>query len=182
MKKASSGTRPIGSATVGTIVGTGVSKAHEPVERLEVSEAVQLLESAAGVLKTGIAAAAHIGRTFTFVEDLREPGMDAVLSPQRYIERMNLDIGTFAQNAHVHRNTVSRAPAAGSVQKHLRENVKVIKAAFDASGGDLAKSIHWFRNEPLSPFGYRTAEELVADGRAQDVIRLIQSYDAGAAG
>jgi hypothetical protein len=119
---------------------------------------------------------------FSLVEDLSDPVMAPALSPQRYIDLMKLDITSFAQNAHVHRNTVTRAPAAASVQKHLRENLMVLRAAFDAAGGDIAKAKQWFRNEPLAPFNYRTAEDLVADGRAEDVIRLLESYNAGAAG
>jgi len=119
---------------------------------------------------------------FSLVDALREPGQDPLLSPTRYIDLLKLDINTFAINAHVHRNTVSRAPGAASVQTYLRQNLRVLTAALDASGNDVAKALQWFRNEPLAPFGYKTAEQLVVDGRADDVIRLIQSYAAGAAG
>lgn len=95
---------------------------------------------------------------------------------------LKLDIGTFARRAHVHRNTVSRAPGAASVQTYLRQNIRVLAASLDASGHDLGKALQWFRNEPLPPFGYKTAEQLVADGRADDVIRLIDSCSASAAG
>jgi len=40
----------------------------------------------------------------------------------------------------------------------------------------------WYRNEPLPVFGYKTAEQLVSDGRADDVIRYVVSLEAGAAG
>jgi hypothetical protein len=40
----------------------------------------------------------------------------------------------------------------------------------------------WYRNEPLPVFGYKTAEQLVSDGRAEDVIRYVVSLEAGAAG
>lgn len=118
----------------------------------------------------------------TFVDALAEPGQDPLLSPARYIDLLKLDILTFARNAHVHRNTVSRAPGAASVQTYLRQNLRVLTAALDASGNDMGKALQWFRNEPLAPFGYKTAEQLVADGRTDDVIRLIDSYAAGAAG
>ena len=105
-----------------------------------------------------------------------------MLSPTRYLTMVKIDIGEFARNAGVHRNTVSRAPNSASVQDFLRKNVRVISAAFDASGKDMAKALLWFRNEPLAPFAYKTAEQLVAEGRVDDVIRLIESYEAGAAG
>jgi hypothetical protein len=124
----------------------------------------------------------HAAFTRKLIDDLREPGSDPVLSPTRYLSLVKIDIGEFARNAGVHRNTVSRAPNSASVQDFLRKNVRVISAAFDASGNDMAKALLWFRNEPLAPFAYKTAEQLVAEGRVDDVIRLIESYEAGAAG
>ena len=130
---------------------------------------------------TGPNAARHKA-TFSFTEAIAEPGHAPLLSPARYIELLRTDINTFAINAHVHRNTVSRAPGAASVQDYLRKNLRVLSAAFDASGQDAAKALQWFGNEPLAPFGYKTAEQLVSDGRIDDVLRLIDSYATGAAG
>ncbi len=124
----------------------------------------------------------HATFTRKLIDDLKEPGNNPVLSPARYLTMVKIDIGEFARNAGVHRNTVSRAPNSASVQDFLRKNVRVIAAAFDASGKDMAKALLWFRNEPLAPFAYKTAEQLVAEGRVDDVIRLIESYEAGAAG
>jgi len=105
-----------------------------------------------------------------------------ILSPTKFIEIMNLDVNSFAQHAKVHRNTVNRAPAALSVQTHLRDNLRVLKAATDIAGGDIKRAIFWFQNEPLAPFAYQTAESLVAANRTDDVIRLLESYDAGFTG
>ena len=120
---------------------------------------------------------------FELVNQLREE-VDGkpILSPGKFIRLMNLDVNSFAQHARVHRNTVSRAPATLSVQTHLRDNVRVLKAAFDVSGQDLKRAIFWYQNEPLAPFDYKTAESLVAGGRADDVIRLLESYEAGFSG
>ena len=68
------------------------------------------------------------------------------------------------------------------MQDYLRKNLRVLSAAFDVSGQDAAKALQRFRNEPLAPFGYKTAEQLVSDSRGDDVLRLIDSYAAGAAG
>lgn len=106
---------------------------------------------------------------FSIADALKEPGQDPLISPARYIAMLKLDIGTFAQHAHVHRNTVTRAPGAASVQSYLRQNIRVLAAALNASGNDLGKALQWFRNEPLPPFAFKTAEQLVADGRATGV-------------
>ena len=44
------------------------------------------------------------------------------------------------------------------------------------------RAIFWYRNVPLPPFGYKTAEQLVSEGRTEDVLRYVESLEAGAAG
>lgn len=117
-----------------------------------------------------------------FLIYLRDPELNGIsISPVRFSEILNLDIQTLASQAHVHRNTISRAPTSEGVQHFLREAVRVIRAATDLSG-DVEKALYWYRNEPLPVFGYKTAEQLVSDGRTEDLIRYIQSLEAGFAG
>jgi hypothetical protein len=105
----------------------------------------------------------------------------AVISPKRFSEVLSMDLQTLAAQAHVHRNTINRAPASEGVQRFLREAVRAIRAAADRSG-DLDRALFWYRNEPLQPFGYKTAEHLVSEGRIEDLLRYIASLEAGAAG
>ena len=86
-----------------------------------------------------------------------------------------------SSQAHVHRNTLSRAPASESVQRFMREALRVLRAADDLTG-DVGRAIFWYRNEPLPSFNYKTAEQLVSEGRAEDVLRYVESLEAGAAG
>jgi hypothetical protein len=117
-----------------------------------------------------------------FLNSLRDQEVGAaVLSPKRFSDALSIDLQTLATQAHVHRNTLSRAPSSASVQLFLREAVRVIRAASDLSG-DVGQAIFWYRNEPLQPFGYKTAEQLVSDGRSDDLIRYLMSLEAGAAG
>ena len=124
-----------------------------------------------------------LGGTFRhFVEFLREADTSApVLSPKRFSQALHIDLQTLAEQAHVHRNTISRAPGSRGVQDFLREALRVIKAATDLNG-DLNKALFWYRNEPLSVFGYKTAERLVSEGRADDLLRYVASIEAGTAG
>lgn len=115
---------------------------------------------------------------FPLMEQLRE---DDHFSAVKFMDVMKLDVGTFAQRAKVHRNTVTKAPQSQSVQKPIREAMRVMAAMFDVTG-DLQQTIYWFRNEPLPEFGYKTAEEVVADGNVEGVLRLITIYQAGFAG
>ncbi|WP_423395526.1 hypothetical protein [Burkholderia sp. LMG 21824] len=68
-----------------------------------------------------------------------------------------------------------------SVQKYLREALRIIRAATDISG-DVPKALYWYRNEPLPIFDYTTAEQLVSEGRADDLLRYVVALDAGVAG
>lgn len=117
-----------------------------------------------------------------FIDFLRDQEAGAsTLSPKRFCDVLSIDVQTLATQAHVHRNTIGRAPASESVQRFLREALRVIRAAHDLSG-DIGRAIFWYRNEPLPPFGYKTAEQLVSEGRTEDVLRHIGSVEAGAAG
>ena len=110
-----------------------------------------------------------LGGTFQhFVEFLREADTTApVLSPKRFSQAMHIDLLTLAEQAHVHRNTISRAPGSRGVQDFLREALRIIKAATDLNG-DLNKALFCYRNEPRSQLCYKTAERLVSGeiGRA----------------
>ena len=105
-----------------------------------------------------------------------------MLSPDRYMSLLEMDVETLARNARVSVSAIRTTPGAAAIQGHLRDSLRVIKAAYDTSAGDLAKSLRWFRSEPLSAFGQRTAEQAVSAGQADDVIRLIDSLHGGAAG
>jgi len=124
-----------------------------------------------------------LGGTFQhFVDFLREPDTAApLLSPKRFSQALHIDLQMLAEQAHVHRNTITRAPGSRGVQDFLREALRVIKAATDLNG-DLNKALFWYRNEPLAVFGYKTAESLVSEGRTDDLLRYIASIEAGAAG
>ena len=131
---------------------------------------------------TAVSAPAHEGGFQRFTEFLRDPDSPApVLSPRRFSEALHIDLQTLAEQAHVHRNTISRAPGSRGVQDFLREAMRVIKAATDLVG-DLDRALFWYRNEPLSAFGYKSAERLVSEGRTDDVLRYLASLEAGAAG
>jgi hypothetical protein len=117
-----------------------------------------------------------------FIEDLQKAGLAPMLSPTRYISALGIDAKTLARNAGVPVSAITKAPDATNIQRYLRNNLRVIKAAYDVSGGDLAKSLHWFRTEPLPMFGRRTPEQMVYAGETEAVIRVIDSFYAGSAG
>ena len=105
-----------------------------------------------------------------------------MLSPKRFCQAMSIDLQTLAGQAHVNRNTITRAPGSRGVQEFLREALRVIKAAADLNGGELPKALFWYRTERLSAFGYKTtAERLVCEGPTDDVLRYVASLEGGGA-
>lgn len=103
------------------------------------------------------------------------------LSPIKFCEVLNVDPQTLADLAHVHRDTLTGGAASEDLQRFLRQALQVLRAAFDLSG-DINKAAFWYRNEPLSPFNYNTAERLVSENRTNDVLSYVASLEAGATG
>lgn len=103
------------------------------------------------------------------------------ISPKRFGQALNVDMQTLAASAHVHRNTISRAPSAESLQRYLRESVRIMRAAADVSGS-IENAIFWFKNYPLPTFDYKTPQDLVSEERTEALIRYIQSLKAGFTG
>lgn len=62
------------------------------------------------------------------------------------------------------------------------DRAAVLHAACAMAGGDVNAALHWLKHEPLAPFNGKTAETLVSEGRAEDVIKLIESFHTGPAG
>lgn len=52
--------------------------------------------------------------------------------------------------------------------------LRVIKAATDLNA-DPGKALVWYRNEPLSAFGDKTAEQLASEGRTDELVRCLGS-------
>jgi hypothetical protein len=113
-------------------------------------------------------------------EEFREPGQ-AVIRPERFATALNLQLQELAQLAHVHRTTVSEAPANARLQAFMRESLQVISAALEVTQ-DRDRAFYWYRNAPIPEFGHRTAEQLVADHKTEAVLAYLQSVRGGSSG
>ncbi|MBY0241507.1 MAG: MbcA/ParS/Xre antitoxin family protein [Burkholderiaceae bacterium] len=103
------------------------------------------------------------------------------ISPKRFGLVFRVDMQTLAAQAHVHRNTLRLAPDTETLQAHLRESLRVMRAAADVSGS-IEKAIFWFKNHPLPVFDYKTAQDLVSEKRTEALIKYLQSLRAGYSG
>jgi len=115
-----------------------------------------------------------------FAERFREPDMP-YLSPARIGVLFGFQIQELAERAHVHRNTPTARPQASQLQKYLQDMVCVLAAATEMAGSEK-RAAFLLRNEPLRAFGYKTADVLIQEGRANDVIAYLESLAGGAAG
>lgn len=112
-----------------------------------------------------------------FLQHLREPGLPiAVISPRRFAAALNVDLQTLAGWAHVHRNTVQRAPGSAAVQAYLRDALRVIRAAIDLQGG-IEATLFWFRNEPLPTFGFETPAQTVSVLGPQPLLQVLRTQE-----
>ena len=57
-----------------------------------------------------------------------------------------------------------------------------VHAAASAMTGDSARAVFLMRNEPLRAFGYKTADTLIQEDRADAVIAYLESLAGGASG
>ena len=117
---------------------------------------------------------ADFGALMSYLHDVHDvDGSPLSISPRRYISVLHLELQDLATQAHVHLSTISRAPDSETIQRYLREALRVLRAATDVSG-DVERAIFWFKNEPLREFDYKTAQTLVSEGRADVTIKYLQ--------
>jgi len=101
------------------------------------------------------------------------------VSPDRVGRALRMSVSDMSKVTRLHRNTLTRSPGSPSVQARVGEVARIVSAAAEIIGDDEKAAI-WFRHQPLSGFGGRTAEELVASGHADAVLRhLDQLADGG---
>lgn len=78
-----------------------------------------------------------------------------------------------------------RTDGAEGLERFLTEleepAVRVIAEALYLTGG-LDRALEWFRSHPIRDLDYKTPESLVSEGKAEAVIRYIESLGAGASG
>ena len=115
-----------------------------------------------------------------FVERFREPNTP-YLSPTKVGDFFGFRVQELAERAHVHRNTPTARPQAPQLQRYLQEMLRVLAVASEMTG-DLERAAFLLRNEPLRAFGYKTADALIQEGRAEAVIAYLESLAGGAAG
>ena len=63
-------------------------------------------------------------------------------------------------------------------QQRLRQMIEIVNRV-EARFGSALMAFAWFRSTPLPGLGHRTAMSMVRDGKAQEVLDLLDAIDAG---
>ncbi len=114
-----------------------------------------------------------------------EPSPDdgAPIDPGTFARGLGISLRHLAEYANVAPETPMLRPADARLQRYLRDACSVLERAARLGGGRVAAR-DWFRHMPLSAFARRTAEELIAEGRHEELLRYldgVERWDAGAA-
>ena len=74
------------------------------------------------------------------------------------------------------------SPGSPEFQGYLRNVLKVVRVSLDLTNGDLNRSLIWFQNCPIAELDFKTADELVASGETEAVVKYLESISAGPTG
>lgn len=70
----------------------------------------------------------------------------------------------------------------GAFAPESSASTRVLAVAKSLTGGNLETAVAWYTTERLAPFDHKTAETLVTEGRADDVIDFLGSCQVGFVG
>lgn len=89
------------------------------------------------------------------------------IAVEQVADGFGMSKGQLAETAGLARETLYRTARSqtAKTQARLREMLEIISRVSDWAGGK-EQAMAWYRAQPLSAFGGRTAESLVKDGKA----------------
>lgn len=112
-----------------------------------------------------------------FLDKVVDPKVGGV-SPNRVSGALKMSVADLSRVTRLHRNTLTRTPGSPSVQARVGEVARIVAQAAEILG-DADRAAVWFRHQPLAGFDGRTAEELVASGAADAVIKHLDTLADG---
>lgn len=106
----------------------------------------------------------------------RNPASSDSTDPRAFARSLGVSLRHLAEYANVAPETPVLKPSDPRLQRYLREAQAVLEEATRLGGGRVAAR-DWFRHMPLAAFGYRTAEEMVSEGRAGEMLRYLEGVE-----
>lgn len=115
-----------------------------------------------------------------FLERVVDPNGGGV-SPDRVGDALKMTVADMSRVTRLHRNTLTRTPGSPSVQARVGEVARIVAQAAEIIGDDNRAAV-WFRHQPLGGFDGATAEELVAAGHGEAVLKHLDTLADGGYG
>lgn len=112
-----------------------------------------------------------------FLDRVSEP-KGGGLSPSRVGGALKMSVADLSRITRLHRNTLTRTPGSPSVQARVGEIARIVARAGEILGDDNRGAV-WFRHQPLAGFDGRTAEDLVAAGHGDAVLKHLDTLADG---
>ena len=105
---------------------------------------------------------------------------EGLLAPKKIAAALRTTSEEVARTVGLGRDAVQRKDRVRSdrTQRRLREMVEILNKVEPRFGSALL-AYAWFRSEPLPGFGGQTAMQLVREGKADEVLEMIDAVDAG---
>jgi len=113
-----------------------------------------------------------------FLEQVINP--EGMIASDRLADALHITKTELALVTGLSRDAVSKRTRTNSraTQSRLRDTTDIINRVTDWAGS-VGRAFAWFRSQPLPSFGDKTAEDLVKEGRAQDVRDYLSRIAAG---
>ncbi|MHB8570005.1 MAG: hypothetical protein ACYC97_07370 [Metallibacterium sp.] len=96
-------------------------------------------------------------------------GNVAGIDPRNFARGLGIGLRHLAEYANVAPETPALKPLDARLQRYMRDARAVLDCATRLGGGRAAAR-DWFRHMPLTVFAYRTAEEMVSEGRVGELL------------
>ena len=107
-------------------------------------------------------------------------GQDGTIAPEALSDCLRVTRLQLAAASGLSRDAVSKTVRlqASATQARLRDVVEIINRVLPWAGS-VPQAFAWYRAQPLPSFGQQTAEDLVKEGRAEDVKRYLSRIAIG---
>ena len=105
---------------------------------------------------------------------------EGILAPKKIAATLRTTSEEVARTVGLGRDAVQRKDRVRSdrTQRRLRQMVEILNKVEPRFGSALL-AYAWYRSEPLPGFGGQTAMQLVREGKADEVLAMIDAVDAG---
>ncbi|WP_018698939.1 MbcA/ParS/Xre antitoxin family protein [Amorphus coralli] len=112
--------------------------------------------------------------------NLADYSENGIFAPRKVAVQLRTSADEVARTLGLSRDALQRSSRveAPRTQRRLREMLEILNRVEPRFGSALV-AYAWYRSEPLPGFGGQTPMQLVRDGRADEVMAVIDAVDAG---